>query len=163
MQKFIFVVLGLVLLGSLSFAQEVEMAKVKSANAYLSDLTPSEANSVYYVDQDPDSESMLLGDIRYEKGICMLSDSQIKFKLGGKYREFSAVVGIGDKHSDYLGKLVFKVYADAKEVYASKELIPNLSEKVKLSIAGADELILEVKSSGEITDFAMWADAAVAE
>lgn len=163
MQKFIFIVLGLVLLGSLSFAQEAEVAKVKSASTYLSDLTPSQANSVYYVDQDPDSESIFLGDLHYEKGICMLSDSQIKFKLGGRYNGFSAVVGIGDKHADYLGKLVFKVYADAKEVYASKELIPNLSEKVKLSITGVDELILEVNSSGGITDFAMWADAVLVE
>ncbi len=154
---------GIILfLTSLCIAQELPLVKEEAVHSYLSDLSPVEANSFYSFNKDADGDLIRLDYTQYEKGICMVSDSEIKFKLKEGYREFNAMIGLGDKHFDYKGKLIFEVYSDGEKTYESKPLGPWEIEGFRLPVEEAEVLTLKVRSTNkEYTDCAVWANAYV--
>lgn len=155
--------MGIILfLTSLCLAQELPLVKEEFNYNYLSDLSPIEASSVYSFNKDPDGDIIRLDYTEYEKGICMVSDSEMALKLEGNFAEFNAMIGIGDKHFDYKGKLTFEVSADGEKIYGSKPLGPGEVNGFKLPIENVKELTLIVRSTNKkFTDFAVWANAFV--
>ena len=77
---------------------------------YLSDLEPRTVEHtpfhdikgispvlVYRRDMNFDGSRISLGDKTYTKGLAIHSQTQLKYRLGGEYRRFQAIMGIGNE------------------------------------------------------------------
>jgi len=76
--------------------------------------------------------------------------SEIRYKLGGKYSNFIAEVGVDDKVCDH-GSVVFEVWADGEKLYNSGVMYGNTATKqVNVSVNGKQELKLKAGGKTEI-------------
>ena len=76
---------------------------------YLSDLEPQNVKYTpfydypgtyvweYRRDKDFEGKRISLGQKSYDKGLAIHSQAQLKYRLGGDYRRFQAIIGIGDE------------------------------------------------------------------
>ena len=82
-------------LGKVTFLSDIEPRSAK----YLSYWGPTDSLFIYEYRRDKnfDGSRISLGEKSYAKGLAIHSQSQLMYRLGGDYRRFQAVMGIGDE------------------------------------------------------------------
>jgi glucose/arabinose dehydrogenase/endonuclease YncB( thermonuclease family) len=140
---------------------------------YLSDLPWTSATSGWGpVERDTSNGEQLAGDGRpitingtvYPKGLGVHSASDIRFNLAGACSTFTATVGV-DAEVGANGSVIFKVLGDTTTLYTSPILRGGAtSQAVNVSVAGKNELALQVSDAGDGngSDHADWANAQIA-
>ena len=100
----------------------------------------------------------------FDKGIGAATDAEIVYNLDGQYELFTTYVGTDKNYNVNATSIVFKIYADGKEVYTSDLIKTNSkAEFVSLDVTGVKELKLVADDNGDggYGDFASWADTKV--
>lgn len=110
-----------------------------------------------------DGQGMKIRGISYNKGLGVHGGSVMLFALGGKCKQFNAVVGVDDAASGK-GSVTFEVWTDNHRAFASQTLT-GLSEAlyvdIDLTSARYIRLVTTPAYDNEHYDFADWADAKV--
>jgi NPCBM/NEW2 domain len=137
---------------------------------YLSDLEPAQYRFEPFFDfgwplrrdRNVRGGPLQLRGTLYPKGLGLHSQSEVSYRLDGRYRRFLATIGIDD---DTLGKgnVVFEVLLDGRTVYKSDNLTgasPALFLD-KVDVTGTKLLTLRVAfgAHADIQDHADWCDA----
>lgn len=141
------------------YSAEMRIIKKKSNVTYLSDMKPVSVKGKYMQDKDSEGNKIDLSGIGFEKGLCVSSDSELTYRLDGKYSTLKAVIGNDSAFAEYTGKLIFEVYADGKKIYESKPIGQNEKKEIKVPLEAAKEINLKVKNNGSFSNFAVWAEA----
>ena len=82
-------------LGKVMYLSDLEPRSVKLTPYF--DIPISFPINEYRRDKNFDGSRITLGDKTYSKGLAIHSQTQMKYRLGGDYRRFQAVMGIGDE------------------------------------------------------------------
>jgi len=111
---------------------------------------------------DRPAEKLRILDKSYKRGLGHHANGEILIDLSGAYKSFETEIGIQWQGGKTVGSVVFQVFVNDKKCFDSgivKESDP--SQKIGVSVEGADELRLVVTDAGDgITcDCANWADA----
>jgi hypothetical protein len=154
-------VFSLFLAPHLGWGAAEEASKAESTVVYLSDLKPLPASSSFIADKDIEGKPLMLAGEPFKKGLCVNSNSELIYKIGGKYTTFKAIVGPGDVYMEYPGKLTFSVYGDAKKIYESKPLGVKQTEEINVKVEEFGNLSLRVNDDGQHTRAAMWGGASL--
>ncbi|MFL5328627.1 MAG: NPCBM/NEW2 domain-containing protein [Gemmataceae bacterium] len=97
----------------------------------------------------------------YNKGLGVVSPSQVRYALNGNYSLFSADVGVDDEVGSN-GSVVFQVWADGVKLYEGG-VMTGLSptQHVSVDVTGRNELLLVTTTGGNNNwfDSADWANA----
>ncbi len=135
---------------------------------YLSGLRPSEVREVPFfshvwehrIDRSVTGGPLLLDGREYARGLGCHTRTILSYDLRGRYRTFTAVVGIDDAARP-LGSVQFVVRADGKELFS--KVITGNDEAVPLTLdisgAGRLTLIADFADNASVGDHANWADA----
>jgi hypothetical protein len=138
--------------------------------AYLSDLPfVSATNGSGPVERDMsngnnapgDGHAITLQGAPYPKGLGVHAPSDVRFDLGGNYWRFVSDIGVDDEVNNS-GSVVFRVFADGTQIYASPTLSgASDTVSIDLDVTGAQMLRLVVDDAGDGTSFdhADWANA----
>jgi hypothetical protein len=144
---------------------------VQGDHAYLSDVQWSSAsvgwgqparNHTWFDEENPGGVILLVHGRLHGKGLYAHSPSRYTFALDGKWRSFTATVGLRDG-AHQQGSAVFVVRADGRELFRSVTLRVNASQPVRVDVATVRELELVAEPGEQHNHFswAIWADAAV--
>jgi len=143
---------------------------VKTGNApdtvYLSDLNWISATVGWGTMQKNKSiggNPIKLNGVTYAKGIGTHANSTIIYYLGKGFNRFDSYVGVDDEESAS-STIIFSVYVDGVKKFESGVMNPtSKTQKVEVSITGADTLKLVVGDAGDgnNSDHADWANALV--
>lgn len=136
-------------------------AETKKAAVYLSALKTLPESSAYVRDKDVEGNSLMLNGVEFKKGLCVNTNSELIYRINGKYSVFKAVVGPADAYMEYKGRLIFSVYGDGKKLYESKPLAIKEKEEISIKVEEVQHLALRVNDDGPHSQFAVWADAAL--
>ena len=137
---------------------------------YLSKLKPDRTEITPFFDvgwppqfdRSVTGEPIVLGGRTYDYGIGAGTRTEITYQLGGRYAYFYATAGVDSSAGDR-GQVVFRLMADAREVFRSA-VLSGASQPVKVAVPmkGVQTLTLisdfgsDVRAEG---NFADWADA----
>ncbi len=106
-------------------------------------------------------EGMLIkiGGTVFDKGLYAHSDSVFDFPLGGRWKTFTATIGLQDGATNQ-GSAIFTVLVDGREIFRSEILRPGQQQTVRLDVPGVQELELHtVGGEGHNhNSWAVWAD-----
>ena len=141
----------------------------QSKLTYLSDLEPREVKHTPYFnypgvliwkykkDSSFEGKPITLDKTEYRKGLALHSLTQMRFRLGGEYRRFQAVMGIGDEINYGDANVIIK--ADERIVFSgnaktSNSSGPNATERPKpqrldIDVMGVVELEIFVGYGSE--------------
>ncbi|RDY27320.1 DUF5011 domain-containing protein [Romboutsia weinsteinii] len=100
----------------------------------------------------------------FDKGIGAATNAEIVYNLNGDYTHFTTYVGTDKNYNDNRTSIIFKIFADGKEVYTSDTIRKDSkSEFVSLDVTGVKEFKLVANDAGDggLGDFASWADTKV--
>ncbi|MHB1156415.1 MAG: NPCBM/NEW2 domain-containing protein [Phycisphaerales bacterium] len=107
-----------------------------------------------------------IGDRRFERGLGVHARSELNYDIGGKYRLFTAVIGLapGSKNpapGSGEGDCVFVVKGDGKRLLEQRMKAGEAGKEVRLDVSGIKrlELIVEEGENWDVGDRANWADA----
>ncbi|OAB43046.1 NPCBM/NEW2 domain-containing protein [Paenibacillus antarcticus] len=133
---------------------------------YLSDLPWDKAVSGWDVVRKdkggPEGYDLKINDVVYPKGIWTNSNSEIIYKLDGKYHEFKAFVG-NDDFQRPNGSIVYQVWTDGTKRFDSGLMkgSEKVTKEISLNVAQNNELKLIVLDGGDNNwyDRSIWADA----
>lgn len=151
--------------------EPVNLATTETAHVFLSDARWTKAEVSWgkvsrnrYSFNEGRWEGMLLklNGVVFDKGLYAHSKSEFIFPLGGKWKTFSATIGLRDGASDQ-GSAIFRIMGDGKELFRSKLLRPGQTQTLRVSIAGIQRLELHA-AGGEghnHNSWAIWADPSV--
>jgi len=146
-------------------AQPVDPAIAEGSELYLSDAVWKDAKVGWgkvtrnCFQTGPDAQAGVALELKgevFEKGLYAHSPSRFLFDIGGKWKNFSAVVGLRDGAAPSQGSAVFRVLGDGKELYRSRILRPGMREDVKLDLTDVRELEL-LAEGGEGHSHNSWA------
>jgi hypothetical protein len=152
-------------------AAPIALADVPGDSAYLSDVTWTDAKvgwgqvarNYYWFDENiQDGIFLTLGGQFYEKGLYAHSSSRYVFPVDGKWRTFTATIGLRDG-ANIQGSAVFTVRGDGRELYRSRMLRVGQREDVQVDISQVKELEL-LTEGGEghnHNSWAIWAEPRV--
>ncbi len=160
-----------VLRGTLDPAEPADLAAISSETAWLSDARWTEAtvgwgkvarNHGMFDSKQHQSLFLMLGGQIFEKGLYAHSPSRYAFDLGGRWKTFTATVGVRDGAGD-AGSAFFRVIGDGKELHRTPSLNVGARATVNLSVVGVKnlELITESGQSHNHGSWAIWAEPAV--
>ena len=150
---------------------EIVYAEVLNGRTlYLSQLEPSAVREKTYLapaqpyrrDRNCKGDAISLGGNHHTWGLGVHADSELTYEIGGRFKRFTAKLGIDDKVGDQ-GSVVFAVLGDGKAL--AKTPVVRGSEdaprELSASVAGVRKLTLKVTSAGDMDlgDCANWADA----
>lgn len=101
-------------------------------------------------DRSLEGKPLRLGQKTYARGLAIHSETELKYRLGGEYRRFQAMLGIDDEITKY-GVTGIRILGDRKELYSGeclprRPVIPldlDVSNVVELDIIvnfGSDKL-----------------------
>ncbi|WP_018592446.1 NPCBM/NEW2 domain-containing protein [Terrisporobacter glycolicus] len=100
----------------------------------------------------------------FDKGIGAATNAEIIYNLDGNYSYFTTYLGTDKNYNDNRTSIIFKIFADGKEVYTS-DIIRKDSKAgfVNLNVTGVKELKLVANDAGDggLGDFTSWADTKV--
>ena len=90
---------------------------------YLSDLDSRITEPVFLAgfaavrkDVNLDGTSIILGDKKYDKGLSMYAGVELEYGLGGKYKDFKAVLGVDSRIAEEgQGKVMVSVFCDKEK------------------------------------------------
>ena len=100
----------------------------------------------------------------FDRGIGAATDAEIVYNLNGEYNLFTTYLGTDKNYDLSATTIIFKIYADGKEVYSSDVIRTNSNaEFVSLDVTGVKELKLVADDAGDsgYGDFASWADTKI--
>jgi hypothetical protein len=138
--------------------------------SYVSDLKPTgyrhipflELSWPYRLDRNVQGAQLRAGGRLYLKGVGMHSASRLTFPLDGSHRRFAADLAI-DSSTGGRGSVVFRVFADTQQLYASPVLrgdTPATPISVELPAdAKTLSLIVDFAERGDELDHANWLNA----
>ena len=128
---------------------------------YLSDLEPRSVNYTpfygsypgmyiweYRRDQDLEGKRISLGKKTFDKGLAIHSKTQLKYRLGGDYRKFQAMMGIGNEihrgNADVVvkvdNKIIFSGVAKTSETSQNGSIQRPEPQILDLDVTGGVEL-----------------------
>jgi hypothetical protein len=138
---------------------------------YLSDLDPAKYEFLPYLDEswplardaNAAGHDLRLGGSTYAKGLGLHSHTRVRYRLGGAYRRFEAVVGL-DERDGPGGSVRIRLLADGKplDLGGPAELAAADGPRaISVGVEGVRELTLEVDfgKGGNVQDVVDWADA----
>jgi tetratricopeptide (TPR) repeat protein len=152
----------------LAEVRPLDLRTVQGNSVYLSDVEWTSAavgwgepaRNYTWFDEHNDSGVVLLVHGRlYAKGLYAHSPSRYTFRLDGKWKVFTAVVGLRDG-AHAMGSAVFIVRCDGRELFRSRTLRVDESESVRLDVTDVQELELVTEPTEQHKHFswANWAD-----
>jgi len=140
---------------------------------FLSDLQPSdvvhesgiglEIGMKYKKDANLDGEPILLGKTDFAKGLTLHAHTEIEFELGGKYKDFKAVLGV-DARAKTQSKAILIIETDGTKIL--KETIdPKKEVPINVNVRNAQKLRIIVTSDDllQLHDQATLADARISQ
>ncbi|GAA0864714.1 NPCBM/NEW2 domain-containing protein [Paraclostridium tenue] len=95
----------------------------------------------------------------FDKGLGAATNAEIVYDLNGEYSNFTTYVGTDKNYNDNRTSIIFKIFADGKEVYTSDTIRKDSeADFVNISVKGVKELRLVADDSGNggLGDFASW-------
>ncbi|MGG7059302.1 NPCBM/NEW2 domain-containing protein [Clostridium tertium] len=102
------------------------------------------------------------GEVKeFDKGIGAATNAEIVYNLDGNYTNFSTYVGTDKNYDHNKTTIIFKIFADGEEVYASDVIKKDSkAEFVNLDVTGVKELklVADDADGNGLGDFASWAD-----
>jgi len=109
----------------------------------------------------PELPFLCLGGRYVTDGLYAHAPSQYVFELGGRWKTFTAEVGL---QAGGFGSVVFVVRADGRERFRSKLLKRDATARVSVDVAGVKrlELITENGGDGNQGDWGIWANPVLA-
>jgi len=109
-----------------------------------------------------DGKRLSLGGTTYEKGLGVHAPSLVRYRLGKRCTELSAVIGIDDDIRG-VGSVNFQVWADGEKLFGSEAMISATPPRpISVDVSGRSELRLVVGENQDFTDdHAAWADARI--
>jgi hypothetical protein len=140
---------------------------------YLSDLKPRDYEYTSYLptalaaglasDGGFGGRDLRVAGNTHDKGLGLRSASRVTYDIGGKYRQFEALVGLDD-HTGLKGSARVGVLVDGKpqDLGIKQDLTANNGPlPVSINVAGARELTLLVEygQGGDVQDNVNWLDA----
>lgn len=140
------------------------------SSVYLSDLKAKSAKNAWgpmELDHSNgemkanDGKTITLNGVTYAKGLGVHAPSDVRYALDGKYRTFTADIGLDDE-ADTRGSVSFQVWADGVILYDSGKMSSSTPTKtINVNVQGRKELRLVVTTGGDNnkSDHADWADA----
>src|SRR5258706_3179849 len=151
---------------------QANLMLLSTAMAYLSDLSwVSAVNGWGPVERDrsngetgaTDGHTITLNGVTYTKGLGVHAYSDIRYNLNQAYSLFLSDIGVDDEACGS-GTVVFQVFVDGIKKFDSGLMgVNSTTQKISLSVAGANELRLYVTDGGNgaTCDHADWASALV--
>ncbi len=151
--------------------EPVDLANSAATRALLSDARWTKAevgwgkvarNRYWFNEGAWEGMLLKLNGTVFAKGLYAHAKSAFIFPLGGKWKTFTATIGLRDGAADQ-GSAIFRVSGDGKELFRSKLLRPGQMETVRLPIPGIEQLELHAEG-GEghnHNSWAIWADPVV--
>jgi hypothetical protein len=128
---------------------------------YVSDLSPTYATNGYGpigLDKsngeadDNDGVQLKINGVRYKKGLGVHADSELRYNLAGRYRNFVSDIGVDDEVG-FSGSVAFQVFTDGAKVFDSGVMTGAMSRRrVNVDVTGAQELALVVTGAGDGID-----------
>jgi hypothetical protein len=148
---------------------KISLNKTYPDEAYLSDIEPKTAaagwGGIPKNDKNISNGALKIADRIYSKGIGTHAVSDIVYSLKGRYKTFTAEVGMdGYALQCKKGSVEFKVYGDEKLLWESGVMkYSNSPKPVKIDISGVDLLRLYVSDAGDDInyDHANWGKAKI--
>lgn len=151
------------------------LSETKDAAVYLSDVQPDSVNQwtgVPELNRNFWGRPFQINGKKFQKGISVFPNSEIIYRLDGRWHTFSAVVSAdlnpyaNLKKEDYRGgKIQFGVYGDGDELFVSRVMDVNASpQKIEIPITGIKELKLVVRTQDWLPYFAQcanWIEAVI--
>ena len=150
---------------------EIVYAEVLNGRTlYLSQLEPSAVREKTYLapaqpyrrDRNCKGDAISLGGNHHTWGLGVHADSELTYEIGGRFKRFTAKLGIDDKVGDQ-GSVVFAVLGDGKALARTPVVrgSEDAPRELSASVAGVKKLTLKVTSAGDMDlgDCANWADA----
>ncbi|MCU1330072.1 MAG: hypothetical protein JWN34_5442 [Bryobacterales bacterium] len=120
------------------------------------DMSNGETNEI-------DGQTITINGRRYDKGLGVHAESDVRYYLGGNYSTFTADLGVDDETLG-VGSVVFQVWADGDLLYDSGVMTGNgPTRTINVNVTGRHELALIVTDAGDgiDSDHADWADARI--
>lgn len=129
---------------------------------------PVEKNMSNGENRKADGRVLTMNKKKYRSGFGCHAPSEIRVDLGGRYSTFLADIGFDDearypKPSAYVTRVIFKVFADGRQIFDSGPMTAKAATKaVRLPIGGKKQLRLVVAAMGAApSSHINWADARV--
>lgn len=152
-------------------SEPVDLQSTKANKVFLSDSAWSEAkvgwgeparNHFWFGKQNRGGILLNMGDRFVDKALFAHSPSRYVFPVAGKWKSFTAKVGLCDG-TLYFGAAVFTVKGDGKELFKSRVLKDGESEQVEIDISKVKtlELLTELVEGSVMAPWALWADPQV--
>jgi hypothetical protein len=148
-----------------------DLRAVRDSSAFLSDAAWTDArvgwghvarNHYWFDEHIRNGVFLQLGGKFYDKGLYAHSDSRYIFPLDGKWKTFTATVGIRDGANPQ-GSAIFKVVGDGKELYCSHMLRVDQHEDIHVNVSGVKkiELLARGGEGHNHNSWAIWAEPKV--
>ncbi|SEF46125.1 NPCBM/NEW2 domain-containing protein [Paenibacillus sp. UNC499MF] len=141
-----------------------ETDPIPPVTTYLSDINWLSATTGWgtiHKDRSVEGNTLKLNDKTYTKGLGTHANSEIVYKLDGKYTSFAALVGV-DSEVGSVGTVEFQVVVDNQVVFSSGVMNRDIAAKeVNINLSGKNELKLKVTDGGDgiNSDHADWVNA----
>jgi hypothetical protein len=148
--------------------EPIDLTTTEAARVFLSDARWSKAevgwgkvarNRYWFIPGTWQGMLLKLRGEVFAKGLYAHSNSEFIFPLGGKWKAFSATIGLRDGAADQ-GSAIFRVVGDNKELFRSNVLRPGQRESLRVEISGIQQLELHTDGGEGHThnSWAIWAD-----
>lgn len=116
----------------------------------------------HVVDANVWHREMTMKGEAYSTGLGVRAESEITYKLGGRFEEFRATIGHDDIVSKAPGEIRFKAIGDGETLYESPVFgAGSKPEEIVVDVSGVDELTLAVRTPEGVSKGTManWARA----
>lgn len=107
---------------------------------------------------------LMLGGVRYERGIGTLSINELIVDLKGQATRFVSMIGIDDAARTGQGSVVYEIWLDDRRLYTSPLMrAGDPPQMVSVDLTGGKYLELSIDDGGDVStgDYANWAGAAI--
>lgn len=127
---------------------------------YLSDMVIARKTTPVELDKRS-GQALTVAGVSFSKGLAVVGDNEVVYKLNRLYDDFRATVGIDDSAGS-AGSVVFEVWVDGTMKWDSAlQRGSTAGQYVHVDVTGHEELRLVVRNGGDgaTMDRANWADA----
>jgi len=127
-------------LGKVVYLSAVEPRSVKYTPG-IQAILPEEAEFRWEFrrDRNLDGKPLRLGQKTYSRGLAIHSKTELKYRLGGEFRRFQAMLGIDDEISRF-GETTVRILGDRQELFAADIRPRQTPIAVDLDVANVVEL-----------------------